>query len=121
MSITRLKIAPGVFFVKGGSRRSIMRLDWGLWKERAGRAGAALQAVSLVVLAVVLAAYALRAGREGSEMERRSAALGREIDRVRRENAGLRDELRALETDPVYVESLLRRWRMAGPGERVVE
>ena len=121
MSITKLKIAPGYFFVKWGSGMSIMGPDWGRWKGRAGRAGAALRAVSLGLLAAALAVHAVRAGREGSELERRSGALAREIERVGLENRALRDELRALEGDPVYVESLLRRWRMAAPGERVVE
>ena len=30
-------------------------------------------------------------------------------------------QVRALEADPVYVEALLRRWKMVGPSERVVE
>lgn len=98
-----------------------MKLDWGRWKGGAERVGAGFLAVSLGVLGVVLAATAVRAGREGSEMERCSAVLDREIGRVRSENRALRDEIKALESDPVYVESLLRRWRMAGPGERVVE
>ncbi len=98
-----------------------MKLDWGRLKGPAERAGSGFLAVSLAVLGFALAAVALRAEHEGSEMGRRSAALGREIEQVRRGNRALRDELKALETDPVYVESLLRRWRMAGPGERVVE
>ena len=98
-----------------------MKLDWGRLKGLAERAGSGFLGVSLAVLGLALVSVALRAGREGSEMERRSAALGREIEQVRRGNRALRDELKALETDPVYVESLLRRWRMAGPGERVVE
>lgn len=98
-----------------------MRLDWGYWKGLAERAGAAAWAVVPGLLALALAAHAVRAGQEGSDLERRSAALAAQIERVRRENQAHRDELRALENDPVYLESLLRRWRMAGPGERVVE
>ena len=44
-----------------------------------------------------------------------------EIERLRRTNQALRDEIRALDSDPVYVESLLRRWKMIGPSERNVE
>lgn len=98
-----------------------MSLDRGGRKGLWGRAGSALWGVAVGLLAAALAAHALRAGREGMELERRSASIGREIDRVRDGNRSLRDELRALESDPVYVESLLRRWRMAGPGERIVE
>lgn len=98
-----------------------MRLDRGFWKGLADRTGAAAWAVVPGLLALALAVHAVRAGREGSDLERRSAALGAQVERVRGENQALRDELRALEDDPVYLESLLRRWRMAGPGERVVE
>jgi hypothetical protein len=121
MSITRLRIAPGNFFVKWGSGRSIMRLVRGLWERYSGGAGRALWLGSLVSLALALSIHGARAEKEGLELGRRSDALGREIDRVRRDNQALRDELRALETDPVYLESLLRRWKMAGRGERVVE
>jgi len=98
-----------------------MRLDRGLWERIWGGAGRALWAASLGLLGLALVAHAVRAGKEGAELERRSAALARETDRVRRDNQALRDEVRALEGDPVYVESLLRRWKMAGRGERVVE
>ena len=43
------------------------------------------------------------------------------MGRLRRGNQSLRDEARALESDPVYVEALLRRWKMIGPSERIVE
>ena len=98
-----------------------MRLIRDLWERCSTPAGRALWGVSTGLLALTLAAHAVRAQGEGLELERRSATLGREIERVRRDNQSLRDELRALETDPVYVESLLRRWKMAGRGERVVE
>jgi len=47
--------------------------------------------------------------------------MDREIERLRRANQALRDEIRALDSDPVYVESLLRRWKMIGTSERNVE
>lgn len=98
-----------------------MTLERAFWKGLAGRAGVWLGTVSIGVLAVVLATHAVRTAREASELEMRSAALGRDVDQVRRESQALRDEMRALESDPIYVESLLRRWKMAGKGERVVE
>jgi hypothetical protein len=52
---------------------------------------------------------------------REGAAMDREIGRLRGANQALRDEMRALDSDPVYVESLLRRWKMIGPSERIVE
>ena len=98
-----------------------MRLVWGLWGRLSGPAGRVLWSASLAFLGVVLAVHAARAQGEVVELERRSGALGRQIERAHRDNQSLRDELQALERDPVYVESLLRRWKMAGRGERVVE
>jgi|SRR6185295_18197775 len=102
-----------------------MQLDWGLLKVRAGEclvqarnvAGTAL----LAGLAVLLAAQAAGARREREVVAREGAALDREIARLKGANQSLRDEIRALESDPVYVESLLRRWKMVGPSERIVE
>jgi cell division protein FtsB len=102
-----------------------MQLDWGLWK---GRAGAVLSgarnlagAAALAGLALVLAAQAAGARREREAVAREAAAMDREIDRLRRTNQALRDEIRALDSDPVYVESVLRRWKMIGPSEKNVE
>ena len=86
MSITRLRIAPGYFFVKWGSRRSIMRLVWGLWGRLSGPAGRVLWSASLAFLGVVLAVHAARAQGEVVELERRSGALGRQIERAHRDN-----------------------------------
>jgi cell division protein FtsB len=102
-----------------------MQLDWGQLKVRAGEwlvqarnvAGTAV----LAGLAVLLAAQAAGARREREVVAREGAALDREIARLKGANQSLRDEVRALESDPVYVESLLRRWKMVGPSERVVE
>ena len=102
-----------------------MQLDWGLWKGRAGtwlaRVRNCAGAVALGALAFLLAAQAAGARRERESVLRESAAMDREIDRLRRGNQALRDEARALESDPVYVEALLRRWKMIGPSERNVE
>ena len=102
-----------------------MQLDWGRIGVRAGewfaRAKAVAGTATLAGLAVLLAAQAAGARREREVVARQGAALDREIDRVRRANQALRDEVRALDADPVYVESLLRRWKMVGPSERVVE
>ena len=102
-----------------------MQLDWGHFRERAGSwaigarnlAGTA----ALVGLACVLAAQAAGSRREREAVAREAAAMDRDIERLRRTNQALRDEIRALDSDPVYVESLLRRWKMIGPSERNVE
>ena len=102
-----------------------MQLDWGIFRARASAwlAGArnAAGAALLAGLAVALAAQAAGARRERESVARETAAMDREIERLRRNNQALRDEIRALDSDPVYVESLLRRWKMIGPSERNVE
>jgi len=102
-----------------------MQLDWGHLKARAGSwlAGARNLAgmAALAGLACVLAAQAAGSRREREAVAREGAAMDREIERLRRANQALRDEIRALDSDPVYVESLLRRWKMIGTSERNVE
>ena len=102
-----------------------MQLDWGHLKARAGTwlAGARnlAGAAALAGLACMLAVQAAGSRREREAVAREGAALDREIERLRRTNQALRDELRALDSDPVYVEALLRRWKMVGPSERIVE
>jgi len=102
-----------------------MQLDWGRFRVRAGewlaRARSIAGTAALAGLAALLAAQAAGARREREAVAREGAALDRELERMKRANQALRDEVRALEADPVYVESLLRRWKMVGPSERVVE
>jgi cell division protein FtsB len=123
MSITT--VAPWGFPVKWGIGRRIMQLDWGRFRVCAGswlaRARNAAGTAALAGLAVLLAAQAAGARREREAVAREGAALDRELERMKRANQALRDEVRALDADPVYVESLLRRWKMVGPSERVVE
>jgi hypothetical protein len=76
---------------------------------------------ALAGLALVLAAQAAGARREREAVAREAAMMDREIERLRRTNQALHDEIRALDSDPVYVESLLRRWKMIGPSQRNVE
>lgn len=102
-----------------------MQLDWGRFRARAGAVieGARALGVAAVLsgLAVALAAQAAGARRERESVAREGTALDREIARLRHSNESLRGEIRALESDPVYVESLLRRWKMIGASERNVE
>jgi septal ring factor EnvC (AmiA/AmiB activator) len=102
-----------------------MQLDWGRLKVSAGAGLAVARKVigtaALAGLAVLLAAQAASARRERETVARECATIDRDIDRLKRANQALRDEIRALEADPVYVEALLRRWKRVGPSERVVE
>ena len=102
-----------------------MQLDWGRFRTGAGAAlGVArkvLGTAALAGLAVLLAAQAASARREREVVARECATIDRDIERLKRSNQALRDEMRALDSDPVYVEALLRRWKRVGPSERVVE
>lgn len=102
-----------------------MQLDWGIVRERASSwvrgARNVAGTLALAGLAVALAGQAAGARREREGVARQGRAMDLEIERLRRANQALRDEIRALDQDPVYVESLLRRWKMVGPSERVVE
>lgn len=102
-----------------------MQLDWAKLKVSAW-AGLAvarnvLGTAALAGLAVLLAAQAANARRERETVARDCATMDREIERLKRANQALRDEIRALDADPVYVEAVLRRWKRVGPSERVVE
>jgi len=102
-----------------------MQLDWGRLKVSAGTglafARKALGTAALAGLAFLLAAQAANARRERETVARESATIDRDMDRLKRANQALRDEIHALDSDPVYVEALLRRWKRVGPAERVVE
>ena len=102
-----------------------MQLDWGRFRARAGAwlegARNVAGVAALAGLAVLLAAQAAGARREREVVAREGAAIDRETARLRRANQALRDEIRALDSDPVYVEAVLRRWKRVGPSERIVE
>lgn len=102
-----------------------MQLDWGRFRARAGAwlasARNAAGVAALAGLAALLAAQAAGARREREVVAREGAAIDREIARLRRANQAFRDEIRALDSDPVYVEAVLRRWKRVGPSERIVE
>lgn len=102
-----------------------MRLNRAAWKGAAAAWGAplrgALWAAALGLLAAALVFQAWKAYGEVRGLDRRRADLDRRVDRLRAGNRSLREELHALKTDPVYVESVLRDRRMAGPRERVVK
>jgi cell division protein FtsB len=66
-------------------------------------------------------AHAAEAREERAVLERQHRALDRDLAKARRRNAELRGEIEALASDPVYVESLLRRWRMSAPAEKIIE
>ena len=102
-----------------------MQLGWGRigdsLRALAGPARVALGTAVAAALAIGLAVHAAESGREAGGIARRAAAVDRDLERARTRNTALREELKALQEDPVYLESLLRRWRRAGEGERVVE
>ena len=102
-----------------------MRLGWVGIRDSVRALGAPVRAAAwglgAVLLMAALASHAAGTGREAAALARRAEALERDLGRARERNRDLRQELRALDEDPVYLETLLRRWRRAGEGERVVE
>ncbi len=102
-----------------------MQLDWGTFRDRAavwsGRAGSAAVVIAVLMLGGLLVAQSAEARRERAGIERQHRALDRDLERAKRRHQDLRGEIQALASDPVYVESLLRRWRMSAPAEKIVE
>ena len=102
-----------------------MKLGWGGLGTRLSGvsepARVVLWAAVLAALGLALALQAWRGREQTAELRRRSAALDGRIARIKGANQAMRDEVSALENDPVYVESVLRRWNRAGTGERLVE
>lgn len=102
-----------------------MTLGARVWGERlagaAGRLRGPLWGIAVGLLMAGLAGLALGTRRETSRLRLERAALARRIEDLRRANQALRDEVRALETDPVYVESVLRSWKHVAHGERLID
>src|SRR5690242_13874789 len=101
MTITT--VAPWGLGVKWGIGGRIMQLDWCRIKVTAGawltQARNVAGVAALAGLAVLLASQAANARREREVVAREGAALDREIERMKRANQALRDEVRALEAD----------------------
>jgi hypothetical protein len=87
------------------------------WLDRVLAVVGTLGALALVFLLLVGVweghQEALRHDRRNAELEREKAQRQGEID-------AMRAEIRALEEDPVYIESALWRAKMIGPGEKLV-
>ena len=92
-----------------------MNADQGFaWRGLLWGALAGALAISLVVKAVD--AHGRNAG-----LHRRIQATEVELDRTRRDEGRMRAELKALNEDPLYVESVLKRSAAGMPKEPVVE
>ena len=83
--------------------------------------GGLVWGAALGLLGLVLAVQAWRSYGEVRELSRRQAHLERRVERIKGENRALQEELKALETDPLYVESVLRGRKMVRAGERLVK
>ncbi|MFN3486080.1 MAG: FtsB family cell division protein [Planctomycetota bacterium] len=95
------------------------------WRERlagvAGRLRGPLWGAAVGVLMAGLAVQVVGSRGETIRLRRERAVLGRRIEELKRANQALREEVRALETDPVYVESVLRSWKQVAHGERLID
>jgi len=84
----------------------------------AAAGGRGAGAAVFFVLAVLLILAVHRGHREAVREARTVEAVSREADRVKLENESLRREIRALESDPIYVESVLRGRSLKETGEK---
>jgi len=84
------------------------------WRSLLWGTLAAALAVSLVVKAV-------DAHGRNAALHRRLTATQLEVERIRGDQSRMRAELRALNDDPLYVESALKRAPAGTPREPVVE
>ena len=62
----------------------------------------------------------VRARQDTEQYYREWKDSNQELERLLEANRLLEKELQALQNDPVYIESVLRQWRMAHPGETVL-
>lgn len=72
-------------------------------------------------LALALVVKAVDAHGRNADLHRRIQAAQDELDRIRREETRMRAELKALDEDPLYLESVLKRPPAGRPREPVVE
>lgn len=85
------------------------------------RASFAAWVAVAALLAAALAWRAADAHRANAALYRRLCETEAELARQEAERERLRAELEALENDPMYVETLLRRVRLVEPGELLIE
>jgi hypothetical protein len=72
-------------------------------------------------LAISLAVKAVDAHGRNAGIHRRIKATEAELDRIRRDENRMRAELKALNEDPLYVDSVLKRPASGRPQEPVIE
>jgi hypothetical protein len=71
-------------------------------------------------LALTLVAKAVDAHGRNAVLHRRLVDTERELERIQRDENRMRAELRALQEDPLYLQSMIER-TPAGTGEPVIE
>ncbi len=72
-------------------------------------------------LAVALVVKAVDAHGRNADLHRRIQAAQGELERIRRDESRMRAELKALDEDPLYLESVLKRPPAGSPRGPVVE
>ena len=73
------------------------------------------------ILAISLVLKAVEAHGRNAGLHRRLKATEAELDRVLADEARMRAELKALNEDPLYLESVIQRAPAGRPGAPVVE
>ena len=90
------------------------------WKRTGTRLLVFVLAGFLALVGVALGGDLRDARKETEQSYREWRESERELERLLEENQRLEKELHALQNDPVYIESVLRRWKMAYPGETIL-
>ncbi len=93
------------------------RVEW----KRAGNQVLALALAGFLSLLGIALGWDLWEARQETEVSFREwREADRDLERLLEENRRLERELQALQNDPVYIESVLRQWKMAHPGETIL-
>ena len=97
------------------------RMNTGNVPETASPWRALLWGGLAAALAISLVVKAVDAHGRNAAVHRRLKATQDELDRIQRDESRMRAELKALNEDPLYLESVLKRPAAGGPRTPVVE
>ena len=91
-----------------------------IWKRTGNRILVVALTGFLAFLGLSVGWDLVRARQDTEQFYREWRDTNQKLERLLEENQLLEKELQALQNDPVYIESVLRQWKMARPGETVL-